>query len=259
MRDPRVTRALVAPRPTSCCVLFPLSLLAAPFARSAARVPRFFPRSVRDLAASTALVDLAGVSFIDGREKFLPFNILTILPAMLLGTPVFKLAQAMGPFKHPLNRLAARLLRHCALVVPRGDVTLSHMDQIAFPRRPHVSRRPTSRSCSVTPTRSRSRASRRPTSLAETARSARGLRARGRRPVPERGDRGQGGRRGLGLHRIHGQLAEGLLDDGHAVLLFPNATRAGSEKLRNNDLPVIAQIAERFGDGTSACSRSKAT
>jgi colanic acid/amylovoran biosynthesis protein len=43
------------------------------------------------------LIDLAGVSFIDGREKFLPFNILTILPAMLLGVPVVKFAQAMGP------------------------------------------------------------------------------------------------------------------------------------------------------------------
>jgi hypothetical protein len=40
-----------------------------------------------------------------------------------------------------------------------------------------------------------------------------------------------------------GRVVEGLVADGCDVLLFPNATRAGSDKLRNNDLPVIAEVA----------------
>ena len=42
---------------------------------------RICPRSVRLLSQCDLLIDLAGVSFIDGREKFLPFNILTLAPA----------------------------------------------------------------------------------------------------------------------------------------------------------------------------------
>jgi polysaccharide pyruvyl transferase WcaK-like protein len=49
-------------------------------------------------------------------------------------------------------------------------------------------------------------------------------------------------------------VASGLIEDGHAVLLFPNATRARSEKLRNNDIPVIASIAERVGDAENVLS-----
>ncbi|HSK47721.1 MAG TPA: Coenzyme F420 hydrogenase/dehydrogenase, beta subunit C-terminal domain, partial [Coriobacteriia bacterium] len=246
IRDPRVTVHSSTPA-YLVGVLFPMSLLAAPFARLGGSVPGMFPRSVRDLASSSALVDLAGVSFIDGREKFLPFNILTILPAMLLKTPVFKLAQALGPFKHPLNRMSARLLKRCALVVPRGDVTLSHMEQIAFPAErmypaPDVAFLFEERdSLSVEGDAEAS----------ELAEKAAALRAAGHAVVglcPSAVIAGKAGEEGWDYIGFMAELTQGLLADGHAVLLFPNATRAGSAKLRNNDLPVIAQIAERVGD-----------
>lgn len=226
-------------------VLFPLSLLAAPFARLG-RVPGFFPRSVRELAESAALVDLAGVSFIDGREKFLPFNILTILPAMLLGTPVFKLAQAMGPFEHPVNRLAARLLRRCALVVPRGDVTLSHMESISFPAErmlpaPDIAFLFESRDAlSSEGDREAAELAARAAELAENGHAVVGL-------CPSAVLAGKAQAEGWDYAGFMADVARGLLADGHAVLLFPNATRAGSEKPRNNDLPVIAEIAKRAG------------
>ena len=43
-------------------------------------------------------LDAAGISFVDGREKFTFFNILSLLPAFALKIPVVKASQAMGPF-----------------------------------------------------------------------------------------------------------------------------------------------------------------
>src|SRR5690606_25460263 len=90
VRDPRVT--VYSSTPAALVLwLLPWSLLFG-VARLllGRRVLRFAPASIRALGESTALVDVAGVSFIDGREKFLPFNVLTILPARLLGVPVAK-------------------------------------------------------------------------------------------------------------------------------------------------------------------------
>ena len=100
--------------------LFPLALLFGLLKKLfGVGVLRFASADVRGLAESAALVDLAGVAFIDGREKFLPFNILTLLPAWLLGTPIVKMPQATGPFDKGANRaLASRVLPsnsvHCA-------------------------------------------------------------------------------------------------------------------------------------------------
>lgn len=252
---PEKDAALIADRMVSVCsstpahlvlVLFPMSLLAAPFAKLTGRAPRFFPRSVRELAESKALIDLAGVSFIDGREKFLPFNILTILPAMLLGTPVFKLAQAMGPFEHALNRFSARLLRRCALVVPRGDVTLEHMRTIAFPADKMLP-------CPDVAFLFESRDALSHEGMGEAgelATRAGIMRGGGREVVglcPSAVLAGKASAEGWDYIGFMAELAEGLIGEGHAVLLFPNATRAGSEKLRNNDLPVIREIVGRLG------------
>jgi polysaccharide pyruvyl transferase WcaK-like protein len=223
-------------------VLFPLSLLAAPFVRLGGRVPRIFPRSIRELAESRALIDLAGVSFIDGREKFLPFNVLTILPAMLLGTPVFKLAQAVGPFKNPLNRLLAKVfLPRCAMVVPRGATTVEHLEQISFPSEHMV---PGADIAFLF--ESRDALSREGEAEAATlAAAARAAGEAGRAVVgvcPSSVLAGKAATEGWDYTGFMAGMVDQLVADGHTVLLFPNATRARSEKLRNNDLPVIAEI-----------------
>ena len=98
-----------------------------------AKVLKLAPGSIRALATSRALVDLAGVAFIDGREKFLPFNVLTLLPARLLGTPVVKMPQAVGPFASRANRLAAgTVLSMCHMVWARGARTRQHLAQAPF-------------------------------------------------------------------------------------------------------------------------------
>lgn len=83
---------------------------------------------VRALAEADVLLDQGGITFVDGRTTFLLYNVASILPALLLGTPVVKCAQAMGPFRSPVNRVAARaLLPRMAAIVSRGAVTHQHL------------------------------------------------------------------------------------------------------------------------------------
>ncbi len=83
---------------------------------------------IRALATADVLLDQGGITFVDGRGKFLIYNIASILPALLVGTPVIKCAQAMGPFREPANRAAARLLLpRVTAIVSRGAVTHDHL------------------------------------------------------------------------------------------------------------------------------------
>jgi colanic acid/amylovoran biosynthesis protein len=87
----------------------------------------------RALTGLSALVDLAGVAFMDSRLKFLPFNVLTVWLLAWHGVPVFKLAQAMGPFKNPVNRALARLvLGDMTLVVARGAKTAQNLKEFGL-------------------------------------------------------------------------------------------------------------------------------
>ncbi len=76
------------------------------------------------------ILDLAGVSFIDGREIYLPYNALTLLPFIAHGIPVVKLSQAIGPIRGGWNRFAAsRVLPRCQRIFARGSRTLCHLEQ----------------------------------------------------------------------------------------------------------------------------------
>lgn len=83
------------------------------------RVLRHRSRSISALAKSSMLIDQMGVSFTDGREYYLLYNTAALLPAFLVGTPVVKCAQAIGPFNNPINRLVSKLF------LPRVAVTIS--------------------------------------------------------------------------------------------------------------------------------------
>jgi polysaccharide pyruvyl transferase WcaK-like protein len=231
-------------------VLFPASIVLA-LLRWIPGIERVFPASVRDMRRADALVDLAGVSFIDGREKFLPFNVLTILPAILLGTPVFKLSQAMGPFENPLNRVAARALWRCALVVPRGPATLEHLREARYPDERLFPAPDTAFAFEAGDALSDEGADEVADITAEMDRLA----AAGRTTVgmcPSSVIASKAASQGWDYADFLADVVRSVLADGRAVVLFPNATRASSGKLRNNDLPVIAGVVERLGEKTAA-------
>ncbi|MDP2181973.1 MAG: polysaccharide pyruvyl transferase family protein [Actinomycetota bacterium] len=227
-------------------VLFPWSVLLG-LLRVLHLPYRWGPESVRALATSDALIDLAGVSFIDGREKFLPYNVLTILPAMLLGVPVFKLAQALGPFASPVNRFAARILWRCAMIAPRGSVTVENLAAIGYPGELTL---PSPDVAFLFESRDSLSDEGRPEVAAITTNIGR-LVARGFETVgvcPSAVIASKAVADGWDYPGFMAEIVRGILETGRAVVLFPNATRASSNMMRNNDLPVIAQIMERFDD-----------
>ena len=221
-----------------CSLLF--GLVVRLFGRGALK---FSPAAITALAESDALVDLAGVSFIDGRERFLPFNVLTLLPAWLLGIPVAKMPQAIGPFAKPLNHALARfMLPRCRIVWARGAKTKEYLDQAGFD--------------GLTVFQA--------DDIAFNHCDAYALTDEGREGVASglvRVDRLRSGVRGVigicpssvvavqsakrqgNYEAVLADLVRALTTNGFLVVLFPNATR-GIDPVaqRNNDLPLLRRL-----------------
>ena len=128
---------IVDGRPGRLILLYlPLAILAWPFARLA--TVRRWLSSIgyfRALIEADGVIDLCGIAFVDRRGlPLLVYNVACCLPAIVVGTPVAKLAQAMGPFRTPGNRWAARfVLNRCAVVVARGATTLEYLHEAGIP------------------------------------------------------------------------------------------------------------------------------
>lgn len=115
-------------------VEFPVALLSAIL--RVLRVPRGWvrTRANRALLDSDAALDLAGISFADGRGiPITVYNALMTGLPLLLGVPTLKMAQALGPFRTQPNRTLARLvLPRLAVVCARGNRTREHLDQLGL-------------------------------------------------------------------------------------------------------------------------------
>lgn len=113
----------------------PLAFLLYPFLRAGVvrrlvgTVPYF-----RALDEADLVVDLCGIAFSDGRGlPLLAYNVACVLPALAMRRPVAKLAQALGPFRKPLNRVLARfVLSRCAIVIARGARSFSFLQELGL-------------------------------------------------------------------------------------------------------------------------------
>lgn len=214
------------------------------------RLPRAgIPHGPRELRECCVLLDLSGVSYCDGREKFLPFNLLNNWPAMLFGVPVVKLSQAMGSFHNPLVKHAARFTLHrCARVFARGQSTfamckelgltdnLGLASDVVFLLKTEYALR-------------RGQASQRERFL-ERARSLRNEKGTVAIVVSSVVYQ-KAMSRGADYAGTIAIACRHLLAEGWAVLALPNAVRADSEQLHNNDLPVLRRV--RAALGAEAC------
>jgi polysaccharide pyruvyl transferase WcaK-like protein len=81
---------------------------------------------------SAVVVDVAGISFADGRGfAIVVYNALMTGVPLLLGVPVVKAAQALGPFQTTPNKwLAPLVLRRVKTVCARGARTREHLDSL---------------------------------------------------------------------------------------------------------------------------------
>lgn len=215
-------------------------------------VMRRAPADVRALAESSVLVDLAGVSFVDGRERMLPFNILTLWPAWVLGVPVVKLPQATGPFRGRVNRWAAALaLPRVAMFWARGDRTYDHVAGT-----PSLTKVRLGRGDDIAFVHKSSYALTHEPAGDELDASLKAL--AGRRDDP--GVRAVVGvcpssvvavsarKSGDPYETVVADVVRDLAARGVQVVLFPNATRAGDPVgERNNDLPLIRRVLSAVG------------
>ncbi|MFW5872911.1 MAG: polysaccharide pyruvyl transferase family protein [bacterium] len=225
------------------CILFPLSITLS--------IAKFFklkflygifPRAVTSIADSSIFVDLSGVSFMDNRLKFLPYNILMILPALILGVPVIKGAQAMGPFNKSLNRLSAKLLlKKCNLVFARGKYTRQYLNglnlinvinstDIAFLHGSNDNLTEENNEYTKTILRKISEFKINGQLIVGICPSSVVYKKAGSKYI-----------------HLLVSIIENIIKSGHSVLLFPNATRQNNmSKLHNNDLPVILDLLDFF-------------
>jgi colanic acid/amylovoran biosynthesis protein len=198
------------------------------------------------LEASNLLLDIGGITFSDGREKFLPFNILTIWPAMLLGTPVVKLAQAVGPFEHAINRgLARHFLVRCKHVFVRGESSARHITHLNLP--PNKTTPAADIAFLYQPAFSLSgENSSRVSTVLERIRQEKN---KGKKIViispsiliDRKFAKGNIDYAGMLLSTVS------QLDINRSFFIFmPNATREGSLKHHNNDILIIDRIQQRF-------------
>lgn len=224
--------------------LFPGSILFALFSfLKLSFLTKLLPYNVRALAQSDALICVAGVAFIDTRQKFLPFNILTIWPAMIMGVPVFKFAQALGPFKKfPNRQIAQYLLSRCSRVFARGVKTKEHLEDLEIDSPPLDSAADIAflyQSQDSLSNESESYVD----SLCDELKQA----ASGERRIiglcPSAVVAANALKEGWNYYDFMSKIALRLLDEGHIVLLFPNATRKHNmSKARNNDLLIIESV-----------------
>ena len=105
-----------------------LSSLQCRLSRRRGRWLRRLP-ALRSILECDVVLDLAGISFVDGRGiPTLGYNTLMTSLPLLLGRPVVKGSQAVGPFEQHLTRIAARsVLRRVTTVCARGHLTADHL------------------------------------------------------------------------------------------------------------------------------------
>ncbi len=129
--NPNPDVAIVSCKPRELLFpMFPIALLVAVL--RACRIPYgplCITPALRALRDADLVVDIAGISFVDGRGiPILGYNFLMTAVPLLMGKRVVKCSQALGPFRRPLNRLLARLiLPRMQAVCARGERTETHL------------------------------------------------------------------------------------------------------------------------------------
>lgn len=217
--------------------LLPLALLAAllRLVRLPSRPVALHP-ALSELARADVVVDVAGISFVDGRGlPLLAYNgLMTGIP-LLMGARVVKGSQALGPFRRPLNRAAARLvLPRLAAVVARGEASHGHLVDLGLEG---AGRAADLAFLLETPEEARREAER---LLAE-----RGVAGRFVAIVPSAVVEGYCDRRGIDYRGRLAELAERIAAGGTDVVLIAHAARPGRPAGRMNDLPLVRELHRR--------------
>jgi colanic acid/amylovoran biosynthesis protein len=196
--------------------------------------------AVRALTTADVVVDLAGVSFVDGRGiPILGYNVLMTGAGLLSGTPVVKCAQALGPFRGRLNRLAASLvLPHVATVVARGERTRAHLGDLGLSNVDEAADL-----AFLLPVHADDR------EAAHAVLRTAGVNGPYVTVVPSAVVEAYAASRGLDYPSLLARSCERLAaDPGRQVVVLAHSARPGAPASRMNDLPLVRAIGERVTD-----------
>ncbi|MBF19454.1 MAG: hypothetical protein CME88_13840, partial [Hirschia sp.] len=211
------------------------------------------PGPARKLKECDALLDVQGISFDDGRVIFLPYKILSVLPAWMMGVPIFKLSQAMGPFKQASSRWAGKMfLPMCKRVFPRGKATKAALDRVGltgdkYPFAPDVAFSFVPGDCLDQENFDHVEA------LCSRMDSARDNGQMVAALAPSTVVLGKMDKMGLDYVQLLVDFVADLNRRGAMTLVFPNANRRTQSKPRNNDfyvMDLLAQALEKNGIST---------
>ncbi len=196
--------------------------------------------AIRAIVDSDILLDQGGITFVDSREKFLLYNVASILPALMVGTPVFKCAQALGPFKGRLNRLVSRLfLPRVKMIIARGSITYGHLKGLGLTN----VKQGADYAFSLGLTKSEVLAAKKRYNFHFKSKVV------GISPsvVMQKKVDASGG----DYEALMVEFSQYLVREGYEVLIVPHSVRSDTEKLHNNDLPLCLRIHQRLSSNKS--------
>lgn len=195
--------------------------------------------AIRGLAKSDVLLDQMGISFTDGRERFLLYNTAAILPAFMLRVPVVKCAQAIGPFRNPVNRIVSRrFLPKIHAIVTRGRIT--HEFAEGFGLRNLIRGSDSAFALKLSGHERESLSQVLDLSVFDAEHKVVGV-----APsfvLKRKYEAATGG----DYIALMAELIESVIAAGHRVALIPHSVRTGTDKTQNNDLPLCREVCERL-------------
>jgi colanic acid/amylovoran biosynthesis protein len=195
--------------------------------------------AVRALTEADVLLDQGGITFVDGREKFLIYNIASILPALMVKTPVVKCAQALGPFQSPINNLASRIfLPKVAAIVSRGRITHEYLQGLNLKNVTEGA----DYAFSLELTKNEIASAR--NKFTDTLFKHNKVVGVSPSVVMQKKVDANGGDYATEMVDFINYLTE----SGYKVLLVPHSVRTNTEKTHNNDMPLCQSIYERIKD-----------
>lgn len=191
------------------------------------------------------VIDEAGISFVDSRGFLMnTYAFICMAVPLLMGVPVVKYAQAMGPFHSFWNRFLAKwVLPKLKLICARGEQTRENLASIGITRNVRL--------CA-------DGAFTMPDSPAHDHKVEEVC----QKDIAFWNDRVVGlsissvvqekcTRMGICYPQIMADFTNWLTQKGYHVFLLANAARMNSQKLRNNDLPVGDEIYSLIADKTN--------
>lgn len=196
--------------------------------------------AIKAMAEADILLDQGGITFSDGREPFLLYNVASILPAIIMKVPILKCAQALGPFKNPINRVVSKIfLPKIRLIVARGSYTLDNLNELGLKNT--VLGADYAFSLDLTNEAKKN-----------LAKQAELSRLKGKSKIvgisPSVVLRKQCLKQGIDYQKIITNFINDLVAKGYFAVLVAHSARGGSDKLHNNDLPLCRQIYDSLKD-----------